>query len=323
MVSHSLTTNPVNTLPFRFPCRTTRSPSFVATPCRTDPSRTTTGLPFLHDELAVGAIVNLRAPQGQFHIDPDASTDLVLIAGGVGITPMVAMINDLQHRQATRNVFLFYVVRNGSQHPFKNHLHTMATQWPRLKMFVFYTRPRATERLGVDYSRAGRLRAQQVVRTVGRGRPVEFYICGPTSLMHDMTDGLRESGIPLQQIHVEAFGPPVRRREVSLVDSATTTVTHVAGTANANSLDEQRFTVTFDYSKKCVPWSASYGSLLELAEAAGIPVEAGCRAGHCGTCMTALRQGSVSYVMEPSQTPEAGKCLLCVAQPASHVSLDA
>jgi ferredoxin len=81
--------------------------------------------------------------------------------------------------------------------------------------------------------------------------------------------------------------------------------------------------VTFARSGKTVEWSPEAASLLGLAEGEGVALEAGCRAGNCGTCVTAVRSGEVEYSLQPGATPGRGNCLTCVAVPKSDVVLDA
>jgi len=63
--------------------------------------------------------------------------------------------------------------------------------------------------------------------------------------------------------------------------------------------------------------------LLELAEANGVAIDFGCRAGNCGTCVTALKSGEVGYVCEPGAPPDKGSCLACIAVPRGNITLDA
>ena len=80
--------------------------------------------------------------------------------------------------------------------------------------------------------------------------------------------------------------------------------------------------MTFAKSGKQLPWQPASGSLLEFAEANGITVESGCRAGGCGSCQTTIRAGEVSYRQEPEFDPEPGNCLLCVSIPKTSVTLE-
>ena len=81
--------------------------------------------------------------------------------------------------------------------------------------------------------------------------------------------------------------------------------------------------VTFVRSNKNVTWDGSHGSILELAEANGIELDYGCRAGSCGTCIAAVKTGEVSYIEEPGSLPESGSCLACISIPKTDLALDA
>jgi hypothetical protein len=70
-------------------------------------------------------------------------------------------------------------------------------------------------------------------------------------------------------------------------------------------------------------WTKAAGSLLELAEANGIRINSGCRAGNCGTCVTAVKNGSVSYLIKPASNPAPGSALLCIAYPDGDITVDA
>jgi len=80
--------------------------------------------------------------------------------------------------------------------------------------------------------------------------------------------------------------------------------------------------ITFSRSGQQLPWQSTAGTLLELAEAQGIKVDSGCRAGGCGTCQTTILAGEVAYRQTPDFDPEPGTCLLCVCTPKTSVSLD-
>ena len=79
--------------------------------------------------------------------------------------------------------------------------------------------------------------------------------------------------------------------------------------------------VTFSKSGKNLHWDPRADSLLEFAEAEGVSVEYGCRAGSCGTCQTRLEGGEVTYNQPPDADVEPGHCLLCIAKPKNDVTL--
>ena len=81
--------------------------------------------------------------------------------------------------------------------------------------------------------------------------------------------------------------------------------------------------VTFAKSSKSVAWNPEAGNLLAFAESQGVAIASGCCAGQCGTCVTAIRSGEVTYAQEPGSKPEPGSCLACVAAPKGDLVLDA
>ena len=138
----------------------------------------------------------------------------------------------------------------------------------------------------------------------------EFFICGPPPMMESLVKDLDDWGVPQSAVNFEAFGPASVKK---------TTPKPAEG---GNGV-EKTLKVTFQKSGKEISWTPSAGSLLETAEANGIELDAGCRAGNCGTCLTAVRSGDVSYLNEPGEMPESGSCLVCVGVPKTDLVLDA
>ena len=137
--------------------------------------------------------------------------------------------------------------------------------------------------------------------------PREFYICGPPPMMETIVNDLEAWGVPEEDINFEAFGP------------ATVKKSHEAPPV----ADGTTFTVEFSRSKKTIEWKPADGTLLELGEDNGIKINCGCRAGNCGACLTAVKDGDVEYLHKPGKKPEAGSCLVCIARPNGPVVLDA
>ena len=138
-----------------------------------------------------------------------------------------------------------------------------------------------------------------------------FYICGPPSMMESLIADLKEWGVPESDIHFEAFGPaPVKK--------ATPDKPAAEKAAAAAGIE-----VIFAKSGKTLKWDPEIDSLLEFAEENDVDIEFGCRAGSCGTCITAIREGDVTYVVEPGSPPEAGSCLTCISVPKTSITLDA
>ena len=85
----------------------------------------------------------------------------------------------------------------------------------------------------------------------------------------------------------------------------------------------QCLVVTFKRSGKTIGWDPNLGNLLDLALANGIRIDAGCRAGSCGSCLVAIKSGGVTYINPPDAAPEEGACLTCICRPNGNLELDA
>lgn len=261
---------------------------------------------FLHDHVAVGSRLQVRAPSGHFHIDR-GDAPVVLIGGGIGITPMLSMLNWSLHEQPGREVWLFYGVRNGRELVMKSHLEQLAAAHPSFRLRFCFSAPLPEEVAGRDYHFAGRIDVR-TLRMELPLKPYHFYICGPTPLMEGLVPALEEWGVPEAHIHFEAFGPASIKRKPAAAQQAVTTQGDII--------------VTFARSGKQFQWQPDAGSLLEFAEANGIAVDSGCRAGGCGSCQTTITSGEVSYGQPPEFDPEPGSCLLCTCIPKTSVTLE-
>ena len=262
-----------------------------------------------HDRLQVGDIVDVKAPGGHFHLDVNSRTPVVLVGGGIGVTPALSMLNYIVSAPGKRDVWFFYGVRNGREHILKDYLREIAQQHDNVHLVACYSDPLPGEKADEDYHFSERVSVDLFKRVLGVNN-FDFYVCGPPPMMESLTKGLEQWGVPEERIHFEAFGPA--------------SVKKIARAEPAQAGQAAGVDVTFMRSGKTVQWSSATGTLLELAEAHGIRLDSGCRAGSCGTCMTAVRDGQVDY---PSGKPdfdiEKGSCLACVAVPKSPLSLDA
>jgi hypothetical protein len=267
---------------------------------------------FFHDQISVGSLLQVRAPAGHFHIDR-GEAPVVLIGGGIGITPMLSMLNWCLAEQHEREIWLFYGVRHGRELVMKSHLEALAAAHPNFHLHMCFSDPLPEDVAGSDYQHRGRIDID-LLRMQLPLKPYHFYICGPTPMMESLVLGLEDWGVPDARIHFEAFGPASIKRKQATANSVAMSQTMAADTD---------IVVTFAQSGKQLPWrSPASGSLLEFAEANGITVNSGCRAGSCGSCQTTIRTGEVAYLQPPEYDPEPGTCLLCVCAPKTSVTLE-
>jgi uncharacterized protein len=271
---------------------------------------------YFHDQVQVGTILKVKAPAGHFFIDPDPAINIVLIAGGIGITPMFSMLRWCIENQPTRNIYLYFGLRHGKEHSFKMQLEQLANAHPNFRLNVLYSQPGADDVQGRDFQHAGRIDVDLLRRTLPHGRH-QFYICGPAAMMENLVPAIESWGVPQQDIRFEAFGPA----SVHLTNDAKRDG-NIQVTEGAVAATEQ-FEIKFLRSARTLVWDYADTSLLDFAERNGVEVESGCRAGSCGSCETKLVSGKIHYASTPDFDIAPGHCLLCVGTPVSSMALEA
>jgi len=262
---------------------------------------------FFHEMLQVGDVVDVLAPNGQFVLDTASDRPIVLIAGGVGLTPLLSMLKWLDKADTHREVHFIYCARDGAEIACATEIEEIIARHANFHWVRLFSSPTDGCREGRDFDCEGTLSIEQLRQLTG---PLnhQYYVCGPPPMMDKIVHQLQEAGVPSADIHFEAFGPATVR---SIGKTDHPGVGSVEGTS-----------VRFSRTGKSAEWTESDGSLLDFAEAAGISVVCGCRAGNCGTCATALKEGDVSYLTPPASKPAAGTVLLCIARPNGEVELD-
>ena len=231
---------------------------------------------FLHDNMHEGSVLDVMAPNGGFCLNVQSERPVVLIGGGVGLTPVLSMFKWLADNGSHRETWFFYAVRNDVDIALRNEIREIADRSSHFHAVIIYSAPNddCPEDEGCDH--AGFLSVDVLKRYLGTSN-YEFYVCGPPPMMESITKQLLEWGVPEDDVHFEAFGP-ASVKKVKVGD-------HPSAAAAAGAK------VQFMRSGKSLNWNEGAGTLLEFAEANGIRISAGCRAGNCGTCSTALIEG--------------------------------
>ncbi len=276
------------------------------------------GSNFFHDHIQEGEIIDVKAPGGHFFLDINTDHPIVLIGGGIGITPVLSMLNALVYnpesgnydKPLTREVYFVLGVRSSKDHPMKEHVEMLDKMHDRLHVHVCYSRPGDDDKEGVDYQHAGRVNLD-LFKKILPSNNFQYYMCGPPPFMEAIVPALEEWGVPEKHIHYEAFGP-------ATVKKVKKEAPKEEGAPAADG-----FEVEFAKSGKKCKWTPDDGPLLDFAEENDIAIDFGCRAGGCGTCIVAIKSGDVHYETPPTSEPEDGSCLACIAEPKSNLSLDA
>jgi ferredoxin-NADP reductase/MOSC domain-containing protein YiiM len=270
------------------------------------------GSSFLCDRAREGDVLEVSAPRGSFTLRPDLSP-VVLLSAGVGATPVMSMLHSLAAERSQREIWWVYGARNRVDHPFAEESRSSLEVLPRGRGYIVYSRPTAIDQVGVDFDAPGHIDTALLER-IGVSRGSDFYLCGPTSFLQSMRDGLRNWGVLAENVHSEIFG------SLEAVTPGMAQVDHTPHLPQGPPGSGPP--VSFARSGITAAWDSKFTSLLELAEACDVPVRWSCRTGVCHACMTGLIGGSVTYNPEPLERPAPGNVLVCCSQPNPGVTLD-
>lgn len=263
---------------------------------------------YFHDQINQGDILDVKAPAGNFFLDMSTEAPVVLIGGGVGITPMLSMLNAIAQSRSTRETWLFYGIRNNHEHIMFEHLKQLDIEHDNIHLHVCYSDPRdGIDKCDYHYHHGGRV-SVDLMRRVLPSNNYNFFICGPPPMMASLTSDLDTWGVPTSRVHYESFGPATVKKLRAPEQSAEVIET---------------FNVTFTQSGKTCQWDPEADSLLDFAEMNDVAIDFGCRAGSCGTCLTAIRSGDIEYTTEPGYETEEGSCLTCISIPKGPLELHA
>ena len=229
------------------------------------------GSNYFHDNVHVGDVLDVRAPAGTFLIDPLAAEPIVLIGAGIGVTPLVSMLEAIVQAGQKRDIHVLFGFRHGDEHPFKERLAALCQENPHIRLHVSYSAPLKSDMQYRDFNHFGRVTFERV-REVLPSNNYLFYVCGPGAFMESLVPALWAWGVPESHVHFEAFGPASVRSASHAREKA------------------QPCEVQFERSGRTVMWDGSFATLLDFGEAAGVKMPSGCRAGSCGECMMAIRK---------------------------------
>jgi len=258
---------------------------------------------WLHTRVKAGDRLNVLGPRGSFQLESTSGLPLVLISAGVGITPMIAMLQAATTNNGARivpkGVSFIHCARDSSHHAFRAQLADIRARHPSVSFHTRFSRPGAEDRIGVTHDSVGRVDRDLIHRTIALLGACNVYICGPIAFMANVSRWIGEieqSGI---RVMTEAFVP----------------------SGAAASADRKRrpdhARVSFARSARSLEMNGS-GSLLDLAESEGLPVVSDCRSGTCGACAARVISGEVGYDFEPVAPMNDGEALLCCGFPLSE-----
>lgn len=267
---------------------------------------------FLHSHVTAGSNLEISAPRGSFTLQPGRAP-IVLLSAGVGATPVLAMLYALVSEASPREVWWLYGARNHSEHLFAQEARRLVRKLARGRSYIAYSRPGPADRMREDYDFSGHINIE-LLEKLGVPRDAEFYLCGPTAFLQDLTAGLSGWGAA-SRIHTEVFGP-LEALTPGIAKRSRPPAHLPQGPAGTGPM------VTFIRSGITVPWNPSFQSLLELAEACDVPARWSCRTGVCHTCECPLINGKVAYRPDPLEPPAEGNLLTCCSTPRTEIEID-
>ncbi len=280
-------------------CYTIASSPSDAGFCEITVKRDGIGSAALHDLFMAGSRLAVSGPMGSFTFDGESANEIVLIAGGVGITPLMSKIRYLVSRNWNGKIDLIYSVKTRRDIIFRDELVELQRAFPALKVHLTMTSADDTWT-----GARGRLSPDSIQSAVPdiAGRTV--HICGPTAMAGSVQQMLHQLGVEASLIQIEAFGGKADRNPVIAAADC-----------------EVRFARSGLESTV-----SSRTTILDAALAAGVALDHGCRAGVCGRCKAVLLDGDVIIDCDFALTPEqkkTGLILTCQAHPAGPVVVDA
>jgi ferredoxin-NADP reductase len=261
----------------------------------------------LHATVRPGSLLSVRAPAGAFTYPDGDERPLVLIAGGVGITPLMSMLRHALDSEPTRPVVLLYSVRTAADIVFGDEIAWLNRRHAQFRAVIAVTAGPAA-----DGQFPGRIHEALLRATIPDLGHSVCQLCGPIQMTTDVTALLVSLGVPRSQIHHEVFeaavaasaGPPSPAKAAPAVGSAFEMQFTRSGIST---------TVTPDQT------------LLEASEACGAEIPSLCRAGVCGTCRTRVVKGEVDCTsrMLDDEDRREGFVLPCVTYVRSDCHVEA
>jgi ferredoxin-NADP reductase/DMSO/TMAO reductase YedYZ heme-binding membrane subunit len=275
----------------------------------------------LHDSVDAGTLIDVYAPAGRFTFTGAEADSLVMIAGGVGITPLMAKIRYLTDIGWSGHIYLVFSVKTERDIIFRDELHYLRSRFPNLHVTVTLTRPEGSSG-GWERGRISPALLNRVVPQISTRR---VHICGPTPMTELTRQMLLDLGVPAESIKLESFTSAARTAALTPEASTNGTLATTAQTLAPAAKTGSGASLTFARSGNSLPISA-HKTVLEAAEDLGVRINYECRSGICGQCKTKLLAGHVTMEAQDALTPHdrANNLILsCQARCVDQVVVEA
>ena len=266
-------------------------------------------------KLAAGDQLDVMPPFGQFHATPDAAQQKTYLAfaAGSGITPVLSIVTTLLEREPESKVVVFYGNRRQRTTMFIDDLYALKNRF-KDRLLLSFLFSQEEQEFPIFGGRLDQEKVSALVKTYCVGlQPDEAFICGPDTMIEDVSAGLSALGMSAEQIHAERYGAP---RKVVRKHAA----------AQPGDDHDANITVIMDGHQKTFAMSSGGPGIVDAASEQGVELPYSCKGGVCATCRTFVREGEVrmdsNYGLEPWEV-EKGFVLACQSHPvSSKVVLD-
>ncbi|HUJ61129.1 MAG TPA: ferric reductase-like transmembrane domain-containing protein [Kofleriaceae bacterium] len=253
----------------------------------------------MHDAIVEGDLLRVSAPAGKFVFAGHEAKRIVMLAGGVGITPMMSVVRSLTDRSWSGEMYLLFSVRDRKDIIFERELAYLEARFPNLHVLISLS---ARDADPAWTGKRGHLTREVIEGFVPELRAGPIMMCGPAPMMTAMRALLVGMGIPDADIHEEAFVSPPTPKDGEPV-------------AEEPLAEGEAAACRFDRSGKTIELTPEL-SLLEAAEECGVTIPFECRSGICGQCKTRLISGRVAMEVQDALTAgdrSKGLVLACQA----------
>jgi ferredoxin-NADP reductase/DMSO/TMAO reductase YedYZ heme-binding membrane subunit len=293
--------------------RVRRSYTIASSPTRTDYAEITVkrdGLAskHLHGSVKEGDVIKIGAPAGKFYFAGTEAKRVVLVAGGVGITPMMSVIRSLTERRWAGDMHLIFAVKRRADIIFERELEDLVAGHPNLHVTITLTQPDDAAPGGLWNGTRGRISRELIAKVVPDVAGSRVMLCGPVPQMQAARALFVELGVPNDEIREEEFVSPTASGDAAA---------EVADTGG-------EYVVHFKRSGKKVDLVGL--TVLEAAEDNDIEIPFECRSGICGQCKCKLVSGRVVMESQDALTAsdkQKGLILACQARPTQNCEVEA
>jgi nitric oxide dioxygenase len=164
------------------------------------------GSRFLHDYVQIGAEIEATPPAGDFFLDDLPQRPVILLSGGVGLTPMVSMAEEIAAKHPAVRTYYIHGTTNSSTHAMDQHVRKLASEHGNIQVHTFYSHPEPGDATGTTHDEEGFVSIDWLCANAPLA-DADIYLCGPRPFLRSFVSGLMLAGVPAKRLHYEFFGP--------------------------------------------------------------------------------------------------------------------